>query len=129
MKIRYTFDNGETSEVEVSEEIGTIIMDSRRVESNGDRRQRYHCWSLDSIDFEGSEYGSPDFAEELLNGTEERNDRVRKAFSNLTGTQQRRMLMLAAGLSAQAIAEKEGVNIRAVVESIRYARKKFLKFF
>ena len=129
MKIRYTFDNGETSEVEVSEEIGTIIMDSRRVESNGDRRQRYHCWSLDSIDFEGSEYGSPDFAEELLNGTEERNDRVRKAFSHLTGTQQRRMLMLAAGLSEQAIAEKEGVNIRAVVESIRYARKKFLKFF
>lgn len=129
MKIRYTFDNGETSEVEVSEEIGTVIMDSRRVELNRNRRERYYCQSLDSIDYEGSEYASPDFAEEILNGTEELNERVQEAFSHLTETQQRRMLMLIAGLSEQAIAEKEGVNIRAVVESIGYARKKFLKFF
>ncbi len=30
MKIKYTFDNGETSEVEVSEEIGNLILESRR---------------------------------------------------------------------------------------------------
>ena len=30
MKISYTFANGENSEVEVNEEIGTFILDSRR---------------------------------------------------------------------------------------------------
>ena len=37
--------------------------------------------------------------------------------------------MLAAGLSEREIARREGVAIRAVTESIDYARKKFLKFF
>ena len=45
MKINYTFANREMSDVEVSEEIGTVILDSRREESNLDRchpgAQRY----------------------------------------------------------------------------------------
>ena len=126
MKIRYIFDNGETSEVEVSEEIGTVIMDSRRVESNDDRRQRYHCRSLDAIVFEGSEYGVPDHTEELL---DEKNTRVHNAFSHLTETQQRRILMLAAGLSEREIARQEGKEIKTIRESIDSARKKFLKNF
>jgi DNA-directed RNA polymerase specialized sigma24 family protein len=129
MKITYTFADDTTSEVEVSEEVGTLIMDSRREESNGDRKERYHCWSLDAIDYEGTEYSTPDFASSLFDGTDERDARVRKAFSHLTETQQRRMLMLAAGLSEREIARREGVAIRAVTESIDYARKKFLKFF
>ena len=40
MKITYKFADDTTSEVEVSEEIGTLIMESRRVESNGDRKER-----------------------------------------------------------------------------------------
>ena len=32
MKIKYVFANGDTSEVEVSEEIGAIIIDSRKAE-------------------------------------------------------------------------------------------------
>ena len=47
MKIKYQFADGTTSEVEVSEEIGAFITASRREESNGDRKQRYHCISLD----------------------------------------------------------------------------------
>lgn len=53
MKINYTFANGEISDVEVSEEIGTMILDSRREESNLDRKERYHCYSLDGAEFEG----------------------------------------------------------------------------
>ena len=30
MKINYTFNNGENSEVEVNEEIGAVILESRR---------------------------------------------------------------------------------------------------
>ena len=66
MKITYTFADDTTSEVEVSEEVGTLIMDSRREESNGDRKERYHCWSLDAIDYEGTEYSTPDFALSLF---------------------------------------------------------------
>ena len=44
MKISYTFANGENSEVEVNEEIGTFILDSRREEDNLGRKERYHCY-------------------------------------------------------------------------------------
>ena len=51
MKINYTFANGETSDVEVNEEIGNLILDSRREESNQDRKERYHCYSLDAVSY------------------------------------------------------------------------------
>ena len=56
MKINYTFANGETSDVEVREEIGNLILDSRREESNQDRKERYHCYSLDAAEYEGEDY-------------------------------------------------------------------------
>lgn len=129
MKITYKFQDDTTSEVEVSEEVGTIIMDSRRREETDERRHRYHCWSLDAIAYEGEEYGTADFTDAMFDGSDERAARVREAFSHLSETQQRRMLMLSAGLSEREIARREGVDIRAVVDSINYARKKFLKFF
>ena len=42
MKITYAFADGTTSVVEVDDEIGAYIMDSRRQENNDDRRHRYH---------------------------------------------------------------------------------------
>ena len=56
LKINYTFANGETSDVEVNEEIGNLILDSRREESNQDRKERYHCYSLDAAEYEGEDY-------------------------------------------------------------------------
>ena len=50
MKISYTFANGENSEVEVNEEIGTFILDSRREEDNLGRKERYHCYSLNAAE-------------------------------------------------------------------------------
>lgn len=129
MIIKYTFATNEETEVEVSEEIGTVILESRRKESNGDRKERAHCWSLDAIAYEGDEYGIPDFTEAMFDGSDERAIRIREAFSHLTDTQQRRMLMLASGLSEREIARREGVAVRAVEESIAYARKKFFKYF
>ena len=126
MKIKYTFDNGETSEVEVSEEIGEFITASRRKEESNNRRERYHCQSSDAIDYEGMEYGIPDFTEDLFN---EKNDRIHEAFSHLTETQQRRMMMLASGLSEREIARREGKEIKTIRESIDGARKNFLKNF
>ena len=127
MKIRYTFDNGETSEVEVSEEIGEFIVSSRRKEETDNRRERYHCLSSNIMDFEGMEYSVQDTMEDLL--TELENKRIKRAFSHLTETQQRRILMLADGLSEREISRLEDKEIKTIRESIDSARKKFLKYF
>ena len=43
MKIKYEFATGDVTEIEVEDSIGEIILESRRLESNGDRKERYHC--------------------------------------------------------------------------------------
>ena len=57
MKIQWHFADGTKSEVEVNEELGEFITASRREEDNLSRKERYHCYSLDAILFEGKEYG------------------------------------------------------------------------
>lgn len=128
MKINYTFANGEVSEVEVSEEIGTVILDSRREESNLDRKERYHCYSLDAAEFEGLEMADGSTPESALLLQLE-NQHIAEAFERLSEVQKRRMLMLAQGLSLREIARREGKDIKTIRESIEGARKKFLKFF
>ena len=130
MIIKYEFDNGDVSEVEVSEDVGQMILDSRRTEESYDRKTRRHCYSIDAMEYEGREYGYEDRGiAAFLGDDEERNKRIREAFSHLTETQRRRLLMLSSGLAERQIALIEGVDIRAVVDSINYGRKKFLKFF
>lgn len=128
MKINYTFVNGEVSDVEVSEEIGTVILDSRREESNLDRKERYHCYSLDGAEFEGMEMAEDDTPEtELFLQLE--NQHIAETFDRLSEVQKRRLLLLAQGLSVREIARREGKDIKTIRESIEGARKKFLKFF
>ena len=128
MKIKYTFANGEVSEVEVSEEIGAVIIDSRRKEENQARKERYHCYSYDAIDYEGEEFADPDSIDAILE-REYLSIRVAKAMSHLTETQVRRITLLSEGHSIREIARMEGVDHMVVFESIIAARKKFLKFF
>lgn len=128
MKITYQFANGDVSEVEVSEEVGTVIVDSRRKEDNLDRKERYHCYSYDAIDYEGEEFADPDTPASLLE-KDELSGRVHSAMSHLTEIQVRRITLLAEGHSIREIARMEGVDHKVVAESIEGARKKFLKFF
>lgn len=128
MKITWNFADGTTSEVEVNEELGTFITASRREEDNLSRKERYHCYSLDAILFEGKEYGdnhTPETEMEIA----ERNKQLYNAMKTLTAVQQRRLLMLADGLSMREIARLESVDHRAIRESIEAARKKFKKNF
>lgn len=53
MKIKYAFLDGTVTEVEVSDEIGAVIIDSRKAEHAQDERHRYHCYSYDAIDYTG----------------------------------------------------------------------------
>lgn len=56
MKIKYAFLDGTVTEVEVSDEVGAVIIDSRKAEHAQDERHHYHCYSYDAIDYEGEEY-------------------------------------------------------------------------
>lgn len=128
MKISYEFADRTTSEVDVSEELGTMIIESRTAEESANRKERRHCWSLDAALYEGAEYGTSDDPVEKFR-QEEIHERVSKAFSHLTEIQQRRILMLAVGLSEREIARREGKDFKTVHESIEAARKRFRKFF
>ena len=129
MKIKYESVTGEVTEVEVDDSIGAVIIDSRREEASGDRKERRHCWSLDAIIYEGKEYGTEDFTKALFDNDNERKQRVRDAFAKLTPVQQHRMILLAKGKSIREIARDEGKDYKSVRESIEAARKKFLKNF
>lgn len=128
MKISYTFANGENSEVEVNEEIGTFILDSRREEDNLGRKERYHCYSLDAADYEGQDYADPQTPETVL----EREDGLRhmeRIMEAMPEVQRRRLLLYAEGKSLREIARIEGVDHKAVKKSIEAARKFFRKNF
>lgn len=128
MKINYTFANGETSEVEVTEEIGNVILDSRRKESNLDRKERYHCYSLDAADFEGEDYADGDTPETVLFSQLE-NQHIEELLDGLPEIQRRRLLLYAEGKSLREIARMEGVDHKAVKKSIEAAKKYFFKNF
>lgn len=128
MKIKYEFADGTVSEVEVDESIGTVIVEDRRLEDNLARKERYHCCSMDAAEFEGMDYGTEETPEDFLAAMEE-DRRVHEAFRKLSEVQQKRLLMLAGGMSIREIARQEGTNFRTVHESMESGRKKFKKFF
>ncbi len=128
MKISYTFANGENSEVEVNEEIGTFILDSRREKNNLGWKERYYCYSLDAAEFEGEDMADCETPKMAMMGQFDR-EYIAEALGSLSEVQQRRILMLAQGLSVWEIARRDGKKIKTIRESIAGAREKFKKFF
>ena len=128
MKINYTFNNGENSEVEVNEEIGAVILESRRKEENMERNRRRRCYSLDDVDFEGEDFADDRTPESLLIEQLD-NEHIKETLDKLSETQRRRLLMYAEGMSIEDIARVEGVYHTSISRSIEAARKIFLKNF
>ena len=128
MKIKYTFDNGENSEVEVNEEIGAVILESRRKEENMERKRRRRCYSLDDIDFEGDDFAD-DRTPESLFMEQLDNEHIKETLDKLSDLHRRRLLMLAQGLTIREIAKIEGVTVRAVFDSIEKAKEAFKKIY
>jgi DNA-directed RNA polymerase specialized sigma24 family protein len=118
MKIKYEFVNGEHSEIEVSEDFGRYILDSRRAEESNDRRYRMYNLSLGTIDYEGDEYAYEDDHSLLFSSVYTVMEKV------LTRTEYRRMTLLIEGLNLTEIAMKENVSVEAVRLSISTAQKK-----
>lgn len=128
MKIRYEFVDGKISEVEVAEEIGSVIVESRRLEDNLSRKERYHCYSLDAVDFEGNEYADRDTPESLLEQMVDKRH-IKGLLERMPEVQRRRLLLYAQGKSLREIARLEGVDHKAVKKSIEAAKKYFIKNF
>lgn len=128
MKIKYEFVNGERTEVEVDDAVGTIILDSRRVEENGNRRERYHCYLMDDADYEGNEHISEETPETVFFGNIE-SERINKSLAALSEVQRSRLILFSEGVSINEIARREGLQPSTVWKSIEGAKKKFLKNF
>ena len=127
MKIKYEFINGEKTEIEVEENIGTWILDSRRVEENLARKERYHNYSLET-EFEKTQKIATFDTPESLTILSQDNARLYRAFEKLSDIQKQRLLMLADGMSISEIARKEHKDYKTILESIEAARKKIKKF-
>ena len=127
MKISYRFTTGEITEVEVSDEIGAVIVESRRIEENLARKERYHCYSYDAIEYEGKEYEDENTPETVYDAKI-----LEKQLSDglllLTETQKRRLLQYASGLSYREIARLENTTHSKISKSVEQARKKLKKF-
>ena len=128
MLIKYTFADGTVSEVEVDEELGNFIIESRQDEENLSRKERYHCFSVESSVYEGKELSTYETPEKIL---QLKIDNIRKeklfedAMNSLSEIQRRRLLMLIDGLSLRDISRREGVSFHSVAKSIWGAKKYF----
>ena len=129
MKITYRFVDGTTSTVEVDEEIGNVILDSRRKEHANNERERYHsAYSLDNDDYDCPDLFEPE-ADPLWGILqEEESDYLSSGLARLTPTERRRLLMLASGMKIAEIARSEGASFNTVKDSICTAREKMKKF-
>ena len=127
MIIKYSFTDGENTEVEVSEEIGSVILEMERKANNLDRKERRHCYSMDAAVYEGSDYAlDEDILSDLI--TREDNSLLYDAIRKLPEPQQSRFLRYADGVSMREIARQDGVRYNAVCDSIKLARKNLKKF-
>lgn len=130
MIIKYKFADGDVTEVEVSEEIGTVILDSRRAEHANNERQRYHtAFLLDDMVYEDKDYFSSDDTPEEAFVRKESAQRREVMLSQLTPVQKRRFEMFEDGMSIAEIARLEKAAFNSVKESIGAAQKKLKKLF
>ena len=129
MIIKYVFVTGEKAVIDVSEEFGNIILESRRKEHADNERHRYHSvFSLNDMDYDGEVCSSPGSnpVETLL--YKERAEECEAKLSQLTAVQRRRYEMQHGDMMTVAdIARSEGASFNSVKESLRSAQKKLDK--
>ena len=125
MTITYKFNDGTESVVEVDENVGTVIIDSRKEEHANNEKQRYHCNSLEELNLSENHPGSNTTESDYTNSVFLKE--FYEIYDTLTETQKRRIEMIGAGLSLREIARQEGVNLSKIQKSINQIQKKFKK--
>ena len=125
MNITYRFLDGGEKNVEVSDEYGTFIVDSRKEEHAGNERERYHAaFSIDDPDsYESQKFSDNSSNPEAIYLRKCESESLSRGLMTLTETQRRRLLKLASGKTIAVIAREEGAAYNTVKESINQARK------
>lgn len=137
MKITYTFADGKTAEIEVSEEWGSLLLNFDKKEYNSQRKDHRadHKYShgtpiaLDAVDYEGNWFADDtDILDDLIR--KEKCANVHKAMGILM-PQQKELLykVFFAERTPTSIANKEGVSeaaIRGRLKKIYVQMKKLL---
>lgn len=128
MKIKYTFANGDVTEIEVSEEIGAVVLDLDRQEYNTNHREtRRHC-SLEALDLDGNLLPSKDNVEMDFIRKEDGAE-LRDAISRLNPRQQKLIKAIYfEGQKVTDLAMEEGVHWTAITHAVERALKKLEKF-
>lgn len=126
MKIKYEFVTGETVEVEVSDEFGSVYVEIERLEQNEARRIRYnerHVDTNDDHDIWNAYY--------ISNEDDEIKQKFDEVMASLTDEQKELVdaLFGAEPITEKEFGERKGISQQAVNKRLQTIRKKFRKKF
>ena len=128
MKITYKFVTGEVAEVDVSEEIGAVIVDLDRQEYNNDHKETRRHYSLEGKVYEGMDYAVEDSGLEALFAGPTDEERLRTAIQQLTSDQQEMVQAIYfENVSVNDYAARMGVTQSAISHRLQTVKNKLKK--
>lgn len=128
MKITYKFVTGEVAEVEVSEEIGAVIVDLDRLEYNNDHKETRRHYSLEGKVYEGMDYAVEDPGLEALFAGPTDEERLHAAIRQLSPDQKEMVRAIYfENMSVNAYAARMGVTQSAISHRLQTVKKKLKK--
>ena len=128
MKITYKFVTGEVAEVEVSEEIGAVIVDLDRQEYNNDHKETRRHYSLEGKVYEGMDYAAEDSGLEALFAGPTDEERLHTAIRQLSPDQQKMVQAIYfENVSVNDYAARMGVTQSAISHRLQTVKKKLKK--
>lgn len=128
MKITYKFVTGEVAEVEVSEEIGAVIVDLDRLEYNNDHKETRRHYSLEGKVYEGMDYAVEDPGLEALFAGPTDEERLHTAIRQLSPDQQKMVQAIYfENVSVNDYAARMSVTQSAISHRLQTVRKKLKK--
>lgn len=129
MKITYKFVTGEVTEVEVSEEIGAVIVDLDRQEYNNNHKETRRHYSLEGKVYEGMDYAVEDSGLEALFAGPTDEERLHVAIRQLSPDQQEMVrAIFFENVSVNDYAARMGVTQSAISHRLQTVKKKLKKF-
>ena len=128
MKITYKFVTGEVAEVEVSEEIGAVIVDLDRLEYNNDHKETRRHYSLEGKVYEGMDYAVEDPGLEALFAGPTDEERLHAAIRQLSPDQKEMVRAIYfENISVNDYAARMGVTQSAISHRLQTVKKKLKK--
>ena len=128
MKITYKFVTGEVAEVEVSEEIGAVIVDLDRQEYNNDHKETRRHYSLEGKVYEGMDYAVEDSGLEALFAGHTDEERLHAVIRQLSPDQQEMVRAIYfENVSVNDYAARMGVTQSAISHRLQTVKKKMKK--